>query len=334
MLLDETGTGVVQGRSARQVRAEQPGLSYEMCTKPAMVQLAAVPPGMRGVATRAEQRFHLDPWGGRTHGRGRSTICRPWPAPSGRTWCYVCTTGAATACWCNGRCIRSVWCTRRATGTWSRPIAARHACTASIASRTPAHVTSRRGVPTASTCRGSGANGSAHTPTASRHLPPWCDSDRVRSATATHWGRWLRGWPLTRPRTPTAGCARRWSSTVPTSPWPRCSHWRRMSRWSGLPSCARVCARRRIRWRNATRGRQSTYADGRRPSSWPVDERGHESWTTMAVTMPNMPSSASTWLRMWQWKAHAPGSVASTSTSTRSPGATSTVSSICGSDSG
>jgi predicted DNA-binding transcriptional regulator YafY len=34
--------------------------------------LAAIPPGMRGVATRAEQRFHLDP-GGWAHARPRST---------------------------------------------------------------------------------------------------------------------------------------------------------------------------------------------------------------------------------------------------------------------
>lgn len=29
-------------------------------------------------------------------------------------------------------------------------------------------------------------------------------------------------------------------------------------------------------------------------------------WTTMAVTMPNMPASDSTWLRMWQCHTHVP----------------------------
>ena len=34
--------------------------------------------------------------------------------------------------------------------------------------------------------------------------------------------------------------------------------------------------------------------------------------TISAVTMPNMPCSLSAWVRMWQWKAQTPGSVAST----------------------
>ena len=36
--------------------------------------------------------------------------------------------------------------------------------------------------------------------------------------------------------------------------------------------------------------------------------------TTRAVTMPNMPSSLSAWVRMWQCQTHVPGSVAWTST--------------------
>jgi hypothetical protein len=50
--------------------------------------------------------------------------------------------------------------------------------------------------------------------------------------------------------------------------------------------------------------------------------------TTMAVTMPNMPSGDSAWLRMWQWKAQVPGSVARTRTSMRWPGATGMVSAV------
>jgi hypothetical protein len=43
----------------------------------------------------------------------------------------------------------------------------------------------------------------------------------------------------------------------------------------------------------------------------------HYSSTISAVTMPNMPCSLSAWLRMWQWKAQIPGSVASTMVSKR-----------------
>ena len=50
------------------------------------------------------------------------------------------------------------------------------------------------------------------------------------------------------------------------------------------------------------------------------------SWTTSAVTMPNIPSWPSAWGRMWQWNAHAPGSSAVTITSQRSPGLTPSVS--------
>ena len=53
-------------------------------------------------------------------------------------------------------------------------------------------------------------------------------------------------------------------------------------------------------------------------------------FTTRAVTMPNMPWGPSAWLRMWQCQTHVPTSVACTSTVTRWPGATSTVSSISG----
>jgi hypothetical protein len=52
---------------------------------------------------------------------------------------------------------------------------------------------------------------------------------------------------------------------------------------------------------------------------------GHSS-TMKAVTMPYMPSSVSAWVRMWQWKTHAPTCSAVTSTEYRSPGATLTVS--------
>src|SRR3972149_5294603 len=40
------------------------------------------------------------------------------------------------------------------------------------------------------------------------------------------------------------------------------------------------------------------------------------------VTMPNIPWADSAWVRIWQWKAHTPGSSHLTSTSHRSPGAT------------
>ena len=36
--------------------------------------------------------------------------------------------------------------------------------------------------------------------------------------------------------------------------------------------------------------------------------------TIRAVTIPNMPSSLSAWVRMWQCSTHTPGSVACTST--------------------
>ena len=49
--------------------------------------------------------------------------------------------------------------------------------------------------------------------------------------------------------------------------------------------------------------------------------------TIIAVTMPNIPSGLSACVSTWQWNAQTPSSVASTMTSTRSPGATSTVSS-------
>ncbi len=52
--------------------------------------------------------------------------------------------------------------------------------------------------------------------------------------------------------------------------------------------------------------------------------------TISAVTMPNIPSSLSAWLRMWQWKAQTPGSVASTSASKRWPGAMLRVSHLYG----
>jgi hypothetical protein len=37
--------------------------------------------------------------------------------------------------------------------------------------------------------------------------------------------------------------------------------------------------------------------------------RGNYSSTMKAVTMPNIPSSRSAWVRMWQCQAHTPGSV-------------------------
>ena len=46
--------------------------------------------------------------------------------------------------------------------------------------------------------------------------------------------------------------------------------------------------------------------------------------------MPNMPCSLSAWLRMWQWNAQIPGSVASTMISKRWPGAMLSVSHIVG----
>ena len=55
-----------------------------------------------------------------------------------------------------------------------------------------------------------------------------------------------------------------------------------------------------------------------------VSQPGYD--TTSAVTMPNMPSGPSTWGRMWQWNAHAPGWSACTSTSNRCPGAITNVS--------
>jgi len=45
-----------------------------------------------------------------------------------------------------------------------------------------------------------------------------------------------------------------------------------------------------------------------------------------AVTIPNMPWADSAWVRMWQWKAHTPGSSHTTVTSQRSPGPTTSVS--------
>ena len=50
------------------------------------------------------------------------------------------------------------------------------------------------------------------------------------------------------------------------------------------------------------------------------------SWTTSAVTIPNIPSWPSACGRMWQWKAQAPGSSHLTITSQRSPGLTPSVS--------
>ena len=38
------------------------------------------------------------------------------------------------------------------------------------------------------------------------------------------------------------------------------------------------------------------------------------SWMITAVTMPNIPSLRSIWLRMWQWHAQTPGSSERTST--------------------
>ena len=40
----------------------------------------------------------------------------------------------------------------------------------------------------------------------------------------------------------------------------------------------------------------------------PEGRRGQASLTMKAVTMPNMPSSRSAWVRMWQCQAHTPGS--------------------------
>jgi pimeloyl-ACP methyl ester carboxylesterase len=51
-------------------------------------------------------------------------------------------------------------------------------------------------------------------------------------------------------------------------------------------------------------------------------------FTISAVTIPNMPSGPSTWLRMWQWNAHTPGLVACTSRSKRDPGAITSVSAM------
>lgn len=59
-----------------------------------------------------------------------------------------------------------------------------------------------------------------------------------------------------------------------------------------------------------------------------ISVRENSYWTIIAVTMPNMPASFSACESTWQWKAHTPNSLAVTSTSTRCPGATSTVSCV------
>ena len=51
---------------------------------------------------------------------------------------------------------------------------------------------------------------------------------------------------------------------------------------------------------------------GHDPGSWWTSRSGgslDHSSTMKAVTMPNMPSSRSAWVRMWQCQAHTPGSV-------------------------
>jgi len=62
------------------------------------------------------------------------------------------------------------------------------------------------------------------------------------------------------------------------------------------------------------------------PGAWPFHpgsrrDRVAYSATMSAVTMPNIPWSLSAWLRMWQWNAQTPTSVASTIASNRWPGA-------------
>src|SRR5690606_31968671 len=64
----------------------------------------------------------------------------------------------------------------------------------------------------------------------------------------------------------------------------------------------------------------------------PAVRRGQSTFT--AVTMPNMPSSFSAWLRMWQCHTHTPGAEALNSTVYRSPGPTVTVSAKYGESSG
>jgi predicted DNA-binding transcriptional regulator YafY len=66
---DETGALLLSGAAAPV--AGELGIGGLLATT-RLKLLAAVPPGMRGVATRAEERFHLDP-GGWAHARPRST---------------------------------------------------------------------------------------------------------------------------------------------------------------------------------------------------------------------------------------------------------------------
>jgi predicted DNA-binding transcriptional regulator YafY len=65
---DETGALLLSGAAAPVVGELGIG---GLLAATRLKLLAAVPPGMRGVATRAEQRFHLDP-GGWAHARPRS----------------------------------------------------------------------------------------------------------------------------------------------------------------------------------------------------------------------------------------------------------------------
>jgi len=66
---DETGALLLSGAAAPV--AGELGVGGLLATT-RLKLLAAIPPGMRGVATRAEARFHLDP-AGWTHARARST---------------------------------------------------------------------------------------------------------------------------------------------------------------------------------------------------------------------------------------------------------------------
>lgn len=66
---DETGALLLTGAAAPV--AGELGIGGLLATT-RLKLLAAIPPGMRGVATRAEERFHLDP-GGWAHARPRST---------------------------------------------------------------------------------------------------------------------------------------------------------------------------------------------------------------------------------------------------------------------
>lgn len=66
---DETGALLLSGAAAPV--AGELGIGGLLATT-RLKLLAAIPPGMRGVATRAEERFHLDP-GGWAHARPRST---------------------------------------------------------------------------------------------------------------------------------------------------------------------------------------------------------------------------------------------------------------------